>query len=121
MRGVDISQPSMFVMKTVSDYVPTNHPLRGVRELINEALSELNWLFESIYAEGGRDSIPPERLLRASMLQVLYTIRGERQLVEHIKKRLATELGIGVDVKLVEEKTLERFEGKAKRVNDERT
>jgi transposase len=44
----------------------------------------LNWLFESIYAEGGRDSIPPERLLRASMLQVLYTIRGERQLVEQI-------------------------------------
>jgi hypothetical protein len=57
MRGADISQDALFVTVTVEDFVPLDHPLRALRELINEALKSLNGLFESIYADAGRESI----------------------------------------------------------------
>ena len=85
MRGADISQPSLFITKTVEDFVPKEHPLRAMRKLIDQALSELDGKFERLYADEGRASIAPERLIRASLLQVLFTIRSERQLVEHIR------------------------------------
>ena len=71
MRGVDISQLCLFVMKAVSVFVSANHPLRALRTLVDEALAVLDPLFDQMYAEAGRASIAPERLIRASLLQIL--------------------------------------------------
>lgn len=98
MRGADISQPSLFVTKTVEDFVPKKHPLRAMRTLIDEALSELDSHFDEMYAEFGRESIAPERLIRASLLQVLYTIRSERQLVEHIHYNMLYRWFVGLEM-----------------------
>lgn len=98
MRGADISQPSLFITKTVEDFVPQEHPLRGIRKLIDQALSELNDKFEQLYADEGRSSIAPERLIRASLLQVLFTIRSERQLVEHIRFNMLYRWFVGLEM-----------------------
>lgn len=78
MRGADISQPKPFITNTVSNFVPKDHPLRFLRPLIDEALNTLDGLFDEIYADLGKASVVPERLIRASLLQVLYTIRSAR-------------------------------------------
>ena len=96
MRGADISQDALFVTVTVEDFVPADHPLRALRELINEALKDLDGLFGSIYADAGRESIPPERLVRALLLQVLYTIRSERQLMEQVRYNLLYRWFVGL-------------------------
>lgn len=98
MRGMDISQPSLFVAKTVDDFVPKHHPLRPLRKLIDEALADLDELFDSMYSDLGKASIAPERLIRASLLQVLYTIRSERQLVEHIQYNLLYRWFVGLEL-----------------------
>lgn len=98
MRGSDVSQPSLFVAKTVEDFVPKHHPLRLLRKLIDEALSDLDELFDGIYSDIGKASIAPERLIRASLLQVLYTIRSERQLVEHIQYNLLYRWFVGLEL-----------------------
>lgn len=98
MRGSDISQPTLFVTRTVDQFVPQNHPIRALRKLVDEALKDLNNLFNTIYSDNGRDSIPPERLIRASLLQVLYTIRSERQLVEQIEYNLLFRWFVGLEM-----------------------
>lgn len=84
MRGADITQESLFVMKQTADYILADHPLIAIREILNQALRELDSLFESIYEERGRYSMPPEWLLRALVLQALYGIRSERLLCEQL-------------------------------------
>lgn len=84
MRGADITQESLFVMKQTADYIPAEHPLIDIREILNQALRELDGLFESIYEERGRYSVPPEWLLRGLVLQALYGIRSERLLCEQL-------------------------------------
>ena len=70
-----------------------DHPLRPIREIVNGALAELNAEFEALYAAGvGRPSIPPERLLRALLLQAFYGIRSERQLMERLEYDLLVPL-----------------------------
>jgi transposase len=59
--------------------------MQSIRQLTDQAMNRLNWLFDRIYTEGGRSSIPLDRLIRAQLQQVLYTIRSERQLVEQIR------------------------------------
>ena len=86
MRGEDIFQESPFTTIQLESFVPSYHPLRPIRILLDQAMQNLNWLFDSIYADRGRESIPPERLIRAQLLQVLFSIRSERQLVEQINK-----------------------------------
>ncbi len=98
MRGADISQNALFVTVTVEDFVPLDHPLRALRDLINEALKDLDGLFGSIYADAGRESIPPERLVRALLLQVLYTIRSERQLMEQVRYNLLYRWFVGLTI-----------------------
>lgn len=98
MRGADISQPKLFVTNTVSDFVPKDHPLRFLRPLIDEALSSLDSLFDTIYADLGKSSVAPERLIRASLLQVLYTIRSERQLVEQIHYNMLYRWFVGLEI-----------------------
>jgi transposase len=84
MRGVDVTQEGLFVVRTTADYVPQGHPLRAIREILNTALREMDPLFASIYADSGRYSVPPEWLLRGLVLQALYGIRSERMLCEQL-------------------------------------
>lgn len=84
MRGADMTQEGFFVTRTTADYVPQEHPLRAIREILNKALREMDALFASIYADSGRYSVPPEWLLRGLVLQALYGIRSERMLCEQL-------------------------------------
>jgi transposase len=84
MRGADITQEGLFVTRTTTDYVPAGHPLIAIRDILNRALREMDVLFESIYDDRGRYSVPPEWLLRGLVLQALYGIRSERLLCEQL-------------------------------------
>jgi transposase len=98
MRGEDIIQESLFTTVHLDTFIPNDHPLRPIRQLIDQAMKRLNWLFDRIYADGGRQSIPPERLIRAQLLQVLYTIRSERQLVEQVSYNLLYRWFVGLTI-----------------------
>jgi transposase len=84
MRGADVTQEGLFVVRSSADYVPQEHPLRPIREILNTALREMDALFASMYEPRGRDSVPPEWLLRGLVLQALYGIRSERMLCEQL-------------------------------------
>jgi transposase len=75
MRGCDEMHESLFMMARLEDYAPKDHPLRPMRELVNQALKRLNGLFNLIHADTGRTSIAPEKLMRALLLQVFYSVR----------------------------------------------
>lgn len=99
MRGTDAFQESLFTVRKLDDFVPAAHPLRPIREQVNRALKRLDGLFAKMYAEdvrGGRPSIPPEKLLRAMLLQVFYSVRSERQLMEQIQYNLLYRWFIGL-------------------------
>ena len=96
MRGTDVMQESLFTVAKLDDFVPANHPLRNVRRLVDEALVKLNWLFDTMYADSGRDSIAPEKLIRAALLQVFYSIRSERQLMEQMRYNLLFRWFVGI-------------------------
>ena len=85
MRGTDRQQSSMFSYISVEQRVPKDHPLRPVRAMADVALERLGPCFDAIYASSGRPSIAPEKLLRALLLQVLYTVRSERLLMEQLE------------------------------------
>src|ERR1700730_8837004 len=76
MRGPDFMQDTLFSVRSLESYVPAEHPLRPVREILNTALKGMHPMFTAMYAAGGRASIAPEKLLRAQMLQVLYGVRN---------------------------------------------
>jgi transposase len=84
MRGADVTQEGLFVMRQTSDYVPADHPLIAIREIVNAALRDMDRLFESMYESRGRYSVAPEWLLRGLVLQALYGIRSERLLCEQL-------------------------------------
>jgi transposase len=84
MRGADVTQEGLFIVKQTADYVPAKHPLIPIREILNVALRDMDVLFESMYGERGRYSVPPEWLLRGLVLQALYGIRSERLLCEQL-------------------------------------
>jgi len=88
MRGQDAQQAVMFSYISLEERIPADHPLRAIRAMADRALSSLSPLFSTLYPPTGRESIPPERLLRALLLQVLYTIRSERQLMEQMQYNL---------------------------------
>lgn len=81
MRGEDLQQHELFSYGSLEERVPADHPLRPIRGM-DEALKDLDVRFDEIYGEDGRRSIPPERLLRALLLQMLYSVRSERMLME---------------------------------------
>ena len=82
MRGTEEAQDGLFSLVSLEERVPAEHPLRTIRGMVDRALSELHERLTQQYARGGRPSIPPEQLLRASLLQILYSMRSERVLVE---------------------------------------
>src|SRR5499427_5498304 len=88
MRGSDERTGELFSYVDLEKRIPGKHPLRPVRRVVNEVLAALDGDFSRAYAEGGRPSIAPERLLRALLLQAFYTIRSERQLMEQIDYNL---------------------------------
>ena len=99
MRGADTFTEGLFTLKKLDDFVPANHPLRVIRTMVNKALAEMGELFAGMYeedAKGGRPSIAPEKLLRAMLLQVLYSIRSERQLMEQTQYNLLFRWFIGL-------------------------
>ena len=80
MRGADVLQESLFTVRKLDDFVPASHPLRPIRGRVNQALERLDGLFARMYADdakGGRPSIAPQKLLRAMLLQVFYSIRSD--------------------------------------------
>jgi transposase len=84
MRGTDTKQASMLSLLTPEKRVPANHPLRVVKEMAEAALKEMSPLFDAMYSTVGRSSIPPERLLKASLLMAFYTVRSERLFCEQL-------------------------------------
>src|ERR1700738_3278083 len=88
MRGHDRPQTTMLTLVNPEKRVPANHPIRLIKELAEVALKELSPLFEQMYSEVGRPSVPPERLLKASLLMALYTVRSERMFCEQLDYNL---------------------------------
>ena len=98
MRGADSKQEGMFSYVSPESRIPTNHPLRPTRAIVAEALAQMDRKLESLYSQNGRPSIAPERLIRALLLQVLYTIRSERMLVEQLEYNLLFRWFVGLSV-----------------------
>jgi transposase len=98
MRGNDIHQQAMFSYLSLESRVPADHPLRWIRRMVDRALGELTAEFQSMYSRTGRPSIAPERLLRALLLQVLYTIRSERLLMEQLDYNLLFRWFVGLSL-----------------------
>jgi transposase len=84
MRGEPSKQMSMLVLRSPEDMVPKDHPLRGVKRLADAALKEMSERFDAMYSEGGRESIPPETLLKGALLIALYSLRSERMLCDQL-------------------------------------
>lgn len=96
MRGMDEMQESLFTVSKLEDFVPADHPLRPIRLLVNDALKKLNGLFNLIYADTGRASIAPEKLMRSLLLQVFYSVRSERMLMEQMHYNLLFRWFVGL-------------------------
>ena len=95
MRGPDIQQDMLFSTASPESRVPKDHPLRPIRTIVDQALAELDADFNALYSDFGRDSIAPEKLLRAQLLMAFYTIRSERQLMEQINYNLLFRWFVG--------------------------
>jgi transposase len=98
MRGTDQDQSSMFSYVSAESRIPSDHPLRTTRAMTNRALAGLDRKFRSLYSRTGRPSIPPEQLLRALLIQVLYSIRSERMLMEQLEYNLLFRWFVGLEM-----------------------
>lgn len=99
MRGTDEAAGSLFSYVDLEERVPARHALRLIRRIVNDALASLDAEFDALYTDFGRPSIAPERLIRASLLQILFSIRSERQLMEQMDYNLLFRwfVGLGID------------------------
>jgi transposase len=98
MRGDDKQQAAMFSYVTMEQRIPADHPMRRIRAMADRALAKLDGVFDGLYSETGRPSIAPERLLRAQLLMVLYSIRSEHQLMEQINFNLLYRWFVGLEM-----------------------
>jgi transposase len=98
MRGEDQKQEAMFSYVSAEKRVPADHPLRGMREMVDAILKEMSPRFGRLYSEVGRPSIAPERLLRALLLQIFYSVRSERLLMEQLQYNLLFRWFVGMDM-----------------------
>lgn len=96
MRGAQEQQGQLFSYVSMEDRVPVDHPLRRIKTLVEPLLTELSPVFDGLYAKTGRPSIPPEHLIKASLLQMLYSVRSERLVVEQINYNLLFRWFIGL-------------------------
>lgn len=99
MRGSDETSGSLFSYIDLEARIPARHPLRKIRQVVNAALASLDEVFATLYTDFGRPSIAPERLIRASLIQILFSIRSERQLMEQMQYNLLFRwfVGLGID------------------------
>ena len=99
MRGTDEKSGSLFSYVNLEERIPARHPLRKIRQVVNDALGHLDGEFEALYVDFGRPSIAPERLIRASLIQILFSVRSERQLMEQLHYNLMFRwfVGLGID------------------------
>lgn len=88
MRGTDETSGSLFSYVDLEERIPARHPLRKIRQVVNHALASLDGEFAPLYVDFGRPSIAPERLIRASLIQILFSVRSERQLMEQMEYNL---------------------------------
>jgi transposase len=98
MRGGDEQQSGMFSYVTLEQRVPLDHPARQIREMVDRALQRMDKQLRQLYSSTGRPSIAPERLLRAQLLMVLYSIRSERQLMEQLNYNLLFRWFVGLEM-----------------------
>src|ERR1017187_2499220 len=98
MRGIDHQQSDMFSYLSPEQRVRKDHPLRAVRAMTDEILERMSPLFDAMYSAGGRPSIPPEKLLRAQLLQMLYSVRSERLLMEEIDYSILYRWFVGLNL-----------------------
>lgn len=99
MRGTDEASESLFSYVDLEERIPAGHPLHKIRQIVNDALTSLDAEFDALYTDFGRPSIAPERLIRASLLQILFSVRSERQLMEQMDYNLLFRwfVGLGID------------------------
>ncbi len=98
MRGDDQQQSEMFSYVSLEERVPQDHPLRKVREMVDQILRAMAKDFDGMYAKTGRPSVPPERLLRAVLLQIFYSVRSERMLMEQMNYNLLFRWFVGLEL-----------------------
>jgi len=98
MRGNDQQQAAMFSYLTLAQRIPADHPARQIRVLVDRALERMDGELEKLYSDTGRPSIAPERLLRATLLMILYSIRSERQLMEQMNYNLLFRWFVGLEM-----------------------
>ncbi len=98
MRGNENKQASVFSYVSLEERVPSDHPLRAIRTLVDGILAGMSKQFDTLYAERGRPSIPPERLLRALLVQIFFSVRSERQLIEQLDYNLLFRWFVGLEI-----------------------
>ena len=98
MRGDEKQQGAMFSYVSLEERVPRDHPLRAIRRSVDEILKGMSKRFDELYEANGRPSIPPERLLRALLLQMFYSVRSERQLMEQLDYNLLFRWFVGLEM-----------------------
>lgn len=98
MRGGDFRQDELFSVVSPDKRVPEDHPLRPIRKMVDQALGEMSPLFDTMYHETGRRSVAPEKLLRALLLQILYSVRSERLLMEQLDYNLLFRWFVGLSM-----------------------
>ena len=101
MRGPDEQTQHMFSYLSPEQRVPADHPLRAIRTLTDDALRSMSPQFERLYSAMGRPSIPPQQLLRALLVQVLYTVRSERLLMEELEYNLLFRWFVGLTTRTI--------------------
>jgi transposase len=98
MRGDDQQQSGMFSYVSLEERVPQEHPVRAIRKSVEEILRAMGKEFDGLYARTGRPSVPPERLLRAVLLQIFYSVRSERMLMEQLNYNLLFRWFVGLEM-----------------------
>ena len=99
MRGADEASGSLSSYVDLEERIPARHPLRKIRPVVNDALASRDGEFEALYPDSGRPSIPPEQRIRASLIQILFSVRSERQLMGQMQHDLLFRwfVGLGID------------------------
>ena len=98
MRGDDDQQEGIFSYISPEQRVPADHPLRPLRKIVDEILKEMSPKFQKLYSNVGRPSIAPERLLRSLLLQIFYSVRSERMLIEQLQYNLLFRWFVGMEM-----------------------
>jgi transposase len=98
LRSDDVKQQVFFSFKSIEDRIPQDHPIRPLKKLVDQALEKLSKDFDGLYSRTGRPSIPPEQLLRALLLQIFFSVRSERQLVEQLEYNMLFRWFVGLNL-----------------------